>query len=165
MLPDSSVFFRRDTVGRLRFRVRPGANYAHDIHFLSGYLHDARFTPGSVTRRGKKLLIAVDRDCWELGLTRRPESSELHIAKSRLTLSPVSSVRWEADDLACLGRELWIESIYLGAAHWESPVMLSEVVISAPHGGWKLCITIADDFGDIRLNDLETPYLYSAKNP
>jgi len=66
-------------------------------------------------------------------------------------------VRWETDDPSCLERELWIESIYVGAAHWEVPET-SEIVISAPGGGWKLRISIADDFGDIRLNDLQTPH-------
>jgi hypothetical protein len=164
MLPDFSVLFHCPTVKPLRFRVRGGANFVHDIQFLSSYLHDARFTPAAVTRRGKKLLIPVHRDCWEFGLTRRSESSELHTASSRFTISPVSSMRWEANDLSCLGREQWIESIYLGSAHWETPEV-SEIVISAPHAQWKLCVSIADDFGDIRLNDLETPKLHSNQMP
>jgi hypothetical protein len=159
MLPDYSALFRRDTVSPLHFRVRGGANFVHDVQFLSSYLHDGRFSPKAVTRRGKKLLIAVERDCWELGLTDRSNSSELHTARSRLTLGPVSSVRWETNDPSCLERELWIESIYVGATHWETPEV-SEIVISAPHGGWKLCISIADDFGDIRLDDLEAPHLH-----
>jgi hypothetical protein len=159
MLPDYSALFRRDRVSPLHFRVRTGANFVHDVQFLSSYLHDGRFKPNAVTRRGRKLSIPVERDCWELGLTKGPESSELHTAKSRLTLSPVSLVCWETDDPSCFERELWIESIYVGAAHWEAPET-SEIVISAPGGGWKLCISIADEFGDIRLNDLETPHLH-----
>jgi hypothetical protein len=163
VLPDFSDYFRRDTVTPLQFRVRGGANFVHDIHFLSGYLHDARFDTEAVIRRGKKLLITVDRDCWELGFTKRPGSSELHTARSRLMLEPVSSVRWEIEDPACLGRQLSIESIYPGAAHWETPEV-NEIILSAPHDGWKLCISIADDFGDIRLDDLETPRLHSSQD-
>ena len=160
MLPDFSTLFRRDTVSPLHFRARGLANYVHDIQFLSSYLHDARFSAKGIARRGKKLRITVERDCWELGFTKRPEASELHTARSYFTLGPVSSVRWETDDPSSLQSELTIESIYLGAVHWETPEV-SEIVISAPHRGWKLCISIADDFGDIRLDDLETPHLHS----
>jgi hypothetical protein len=70
MLPDFSALFRRDTVSPLHFRVRGGANFVHDIQFLSSYLHDARFTPEAVTRRGKKLLIELDRGLLGTGLYR-----------------------------------------------------------------------------------------------
>ncbi len=159
MLPDYSAHFRRDKISPLHFRVRVGANFVHDVHFLSGYLHDGRFSPEAVTRRGRKLRIAIERDCWELGYVKRPEALELYTARARLTLGPVSSVRWEVNNPSCFGSELWIESIYLGAAHWEA-TDACEVVISAPHAGWKVCISMADDFGDIRLDDLETPHLY-----
>jgi hypothetical protein len=164
MLPDYSALFHRDTVRPLRFRVRGGANHVHDIQFLSSYLHDPRFAPGAVVRRGKKLLMEVDRDCWEFGFTEQPGSLELHTARARLTLGPVSSVRWEADVPLCVERELWIERVYLGVAHWETPEV-SEIVISAPHAGWRLCISLADDFGEIRLNDLEAPRLHSTRKP
>ncbi|MHC5541490.1 hypothetical protein ACYOEI_24990 [Singulisphaera rosea] len=164
MLPDFSAQFQRGGVSRLHFRARGGSNFVHDVHFLSGYLHDGRFSAAAVTRRGKKLSIAVERDCWELGLIHRPESSQLYIAKSRLTVGPVSSVRWDIDDPSCFDDELWIESIYLGAPYWETPEA-GELVISAPHGGWKLSISLAEDFGDIRLDDLEMPYLFSGKAP
>jgi len=157
MQPDFSALFRRDTVSELHFRVGGGPNFVHDIQFLSSYLHDGRFSPEAITRSGKSLRIAVERDCWELPRSEGPDSLELRTASACLTLKPVSSIRWEADDLANLGRELWIESIYVGAAHWETPDV-SEVVISAPHQGWKLRIFLADDFGDIRLDDLEMPY-------
>jgi hypothetical protein len=162
MQPDFSALFRRDTVAPLHFRVRDGASFVHDVQFLSSYLHDARFTPEAVSKRGKKVSLIVERDCWEFGFTEHARSSELHTAKSRLTITPVSTLRWEAGDADSLGQELWIESIYLGTAHWETPDA-SELVLSAPHGGWKLRISIADDYGDIRLDDLETPHLHSTR--
>ncbi len=162
MLPDYSTLLHRDKVRPLHFRVRGGANFVHDVHFLSSYLHDARFTTGAVTKRGKRLSLVVERDCWEFGFTEHARAPELHIAKSRLTVTPVSSLRWESADLARLERELWIESIYLGAAHWETSEA-SELVVSAPHAGWKLVLSIADDCGDIRLDDLETPHLHSTR--
>ncbi|MEX0703352.1 MAG: hypothetical protein WD069_14755 [Planctomycetales bacterium] len=161
-LPDYSALFRRDKVRPLRFRARCDPNFVHDVQFLCSYLHDARFLPEAVTRRGKKVAIVLERDCWELGYTEGGGALDMHVAKSRLTISPVVSVRWEAADLERLQRELWIESIYVGAAHWETPEF-SEIVISAPHDGWKLRISVAADFPDTRLDDLETPYLHSAR--
>jgi hypothetical protein len=163
MQPDFSALFKTDKIARLHFRVRPGACAVHDIQFLSSYLHDARFTAGSVTRRGKKVTIALQRDCWELGYTKGFRSSELHVARCRLTVTPVSALLWDTSHHADPKRELMIESIYLGAAHWESEDA-SQLVLSAPHGGWKLTLAIADDIGDIRLDDLQRPYLYSEKN-
>ena len=162
MQPDFTALFRKDTVAPLHFRVRDGAAAVHDVQFLSSYLHDARFTTGGVTQRGKKIAIALERDCWELGYTEHAHSTELHTARSRLTIAPVSSLRWHTSDVLARDRELWIESIYLGAAHWETPDA-SELVLSAPHGGWKLIISITDHLGDIRLDDLETPYLHSTR--
>lgn len=162
MQPDFSALFRKETIAPLHFRIRNGASAVHDVQFLSSYLHDARFTPDAVSKRGKKLMIALKRDCWEFGYTDHKRSVELHIAKARLTISPVSSFLWEFFGVIPPERELWIESIYLGAAHWETGGA-SEIVLSAPHGGWKLTISIADDFGDIRLDDLETPYLHSTR--
>lgn len=160
--PDFTAYFSRGVVRPLRFHARPSANHVHDIQFLSGYLHDARLTPSTVALRGKKLTISLHRDCWELPLVVREGCSELYTAKSRLTIQPVSSVRWEVDEPATLQGELWIECIYLGPAHWEE-FEASEIVISAPHARWKLTIAIAGDFGDIRLRDLETPKLWAER--
>ena len=83
----------------------------------------------------------------------------MRTAKARLTIRPVSSIRWEAADLSTLQGELRVECLYLGPAHWEA-YEASELVISSPHALWKLTIAIAADFGDIRLRDLETPKLW-----
>ena len=163
-LPDFSALFARDKVSRLHLRIRHDSNYPHDIAFLSGYLHDARLTPHQIVRRGKKLVIPLQRDCWELGITDHPGSCELPTAKARLLISPVSSLQWEIQDIARMQEELWLESIYLGPIHWEAEEV-SELVISGRHQGWKLRVSIADDFGEIRLDDLELPYLWSARNP
>lgn len=160
--PDFTAFFRRGVVLPLRFEVRPLANHVHDIHFLSSYLHDARFDPATVSLRGKKLVFPVHRDCWELYDIERGAGSELRTAKSRLTIRPVTSIRWEADAASTLVDELKIESVYLGPAHWEADEA-SELVVSSPHLRWKLTITIDGDFGDIRLSDLETPKLWAER--
>ena len=109
------------------------------------------------------LSLEFGRDCWELGYTKQVRSSELHVARSRLTITPVSEIRWEVATPHMLSQELWVESIYLGSSFWEVSDA-SELVISAPHSGWKLTISIASHFGKVRLVDLETPYLFSMKN-
>ncbi len=163
MQTDFSKLFRRSVVSPLHFRVRSGAFLVHDVQFLSSYLHDARFSPSAVTKRGKNLSLIFDRDCWEFGYTKQARSLELHIAKSKLSITPVSAIRWQVSDPKVFEREIWVGSIYVGTPHWEVSG-ISELVISAPNAGWKLSIAIADDFGNIRLDDLETPYLYSARN-
>ena len=154
MQPDFSALFPRDTVAPLHFRVRDGASAVHDVEFLSSYLHDARFTPAALKRRGTRLALSLERDCWELGYTRHARSSELHIARCRLTVSPVSALRWESVEVVPADHELWIESIYLGPTHWET-ADASELVLTAPHAGWKLVISIADHVGEIRLDAID----------
>src|SRR5271163_3614106 len=96
MLPDFSSFFRSETVEPLRFEVRGGSNFVHDIQFLSSYLHDARFTTEDVrVDENGKLTIAFNRDCWELGFTKHEGYTELHTANSELTVEPVSDLQWE----------------------------------------------------------------------
>ena len=162
MQPDFSKLFGKKKIAPLYYQARSGSCFAHDIHFLSGYLHDARFFPNTVMKSGKKISIEFERDCWEFGYTQRDGSLELHIAKSRLTIKPVSRIHWDVSDPKIFSKEVWIENIYLGSSHWEVS-NASELVISAPHTGCKLSISIADDFGDIRLDDLEVPYLYSVR--
>jgi hypothetical protein len=162
MQPDFSALFRREKVAPLHFRVRDGASAVHDVQFLSSYLHDARLTPAALKQRGKRVALSLERDCWELGFTQHARSSELHIARCRLTVSPVSAIRWESAAVVPADRELWIESIYLGPTRWETPDAC-DLVLSAPHARWKLVISIADHAGDIRLDDLETPYLHFAR--
>ena len=82
--------------------------------------------------------------------------------RSRLTIAPVSALLWETSFPADPKRELSLESIYLGAAYWEAQET-SQLVLAAPHGGWTLTLAIADETGDIHLDDLETPYLYSKR--
>src|ERR1700677_774592 len=94
MQPDFSALFRVSTIRPLRFEVRNGPNYVHDVQFLSSHLHDARFTIEDVTLEDGKLSIVFDRDCWELGYTKHPDSLELHTASSRLTIEPVSGIDW-----------------------------------------------------------------------
>jgi hypothetical protein len=163
MQPDFSKLFHTDKVAPLHFRVRSGACYVHDVQFLSSYLHDARFSLDDVMKHAKKLSIALNRDCWEFGYTKHVGSMELHIAKSRLTITPISQVRWEAADTKVFEQELWIEKIYLGVSYWEAPDT-SELIISASNAGCKLRVLIANQFGNIRLDDLEMPYLYSARH-
>jgi hypothetical protein len=162
MQPDFSALFGKAKVTPLHFRIRPGACAVHDVEFLSSYLHDACFKASSVTRRGKKVTITLERDCWELGFTQDSASSELHTAKCRLTVAPVSALLWETSFVSDPKREFSIESIYLGAAYWETPDA-SQLILSAPHAGWKLTFALPDKYFEIRLNDLERPYLDSER--
>ena len=157
-LPDYSTLFAVTRVVPLRFLVRDGSNFVHDIQFLSGYLHDGRTTKGDVQLRRGRLDIKVMRDCWELGYKEHADSLELYTTISKLTISPVSSIRWEAADLQLFDRNLSIEAIYVGPDHWERRDR-SELVISAPSGGWRLCIRLADHFAKIQLVDLRKPSL------
>ncbi|WP_337174908.1 hypothetical protein [Paludisphaera sp.] len=117
-----------------------------------------------LVQRGDKLIVRLDRDCWELGVDRSDGRKELYASRSRLTVRPVSSLRWEAFDAASLAGELEIGCVYIGSRHWEE-IDASELIISSPHYGWRLILEIDDEFPEIRLDDLETPHGFDRAKP
>lgn len=155
--PDFSDIFAAYFGGvprKVRYGVRYYPNRLHDIVFLSSLIHDARFKVLQVHLRGKRLVIDIERDCWELA---RRDSNELYIPKSRLIFSPVDSVEWcfkNGFDLA--GTELWINTIFLDPLERKD---FSNFIIKGDH--WSCIVKLSDKFFRILLQDQEIPYLYS----
>lgn len=160
-LPDYSAAFHTGDIRPLRFRTRSDSNFVHDVQFLSGYLHDARVAPKEVKLRGNRLTLTVHRDCWEIGYKKHRDSIELYTARAQLVIKPVHSIRWEMAGLLHLEKPFWVNSIYLGANHWELTGMSELIITSASAAGVRLRVGIAGDFGDIQLDDLEVPRLHN----
>jgi hypothetical protein len=79
---------------KVNYVVRSDSNRYHDLIFLNSLIHDSRFKRNNTKVYGKKLIIQLNRDCWELGFVKQNNNSELHIANSQLTISPFIELEW-----------------------------------------------------------------------
>lgn len=144
---------------KVNYFIRQDSNRYHDLIFLKSLIHDARFKRIDFRLRGKKIAIQLNRDCWELGFVERNESSELYIANSRLSISPVFDIEWHS----CHGyginpeSELWIHDVVIQR---ESSEML-KIILDGDK--WSLHMKALDDDFRMKVQDLEVPYLYSMK--
>lgn len=144
---------------KVNYIVRHDSNRYHDLIFLNSLIHDSRFKRKDTKVYGKKLIIKLNRDCWELGFVEQENNSELHIANSQLTISPIIEFEWrfQNDSAAEKNTDLWIDDILIER---ESYAIL-KVVLEGD--GWSLHVKVIYDDFKMRIQDLEVPYLYSQK--
>ena len=60
---------------KVTYSIRTDSNRYHDLIFLKSLVHDARFKRNEIKLRGKRLIIPINRDCWELGFVKHEKSS------------------------------------------------------------------------------------------
>ena len=167
---------------RITYEVRQDANSHHDMAFLSGLIHDARFKLPDVNLRGTRLTIDLNRDCWELGYRSKNGVSELHIANSRLTITSVADLEWRFQYSPDMdgSSELWIMNICYSSdelpsvartvaesVRLQNPKIKDDFVFSFPDrvtlNGWFWSLQIALIDAKIKLSDKEMPYLFSER--
>ncbi len=145
--------FKTDDPTPIDYLSRPMPNLYHDIFYLSSYIHDARFKMRNVTLLGKKLVIPLQRDRWELFEKRK----NLQTIASRLIICPVLSLCWEfCGSLATFrrdirSRDVWIRHFYLGESFWDDSDRW-ELVLSSPDF-FKLRISVPEFDFSVRLTD------------
>ena len=144
---------------KVTYSIRSDSNRYHDLIFLKSLIHDARFKHSDFKLRGKKLTINLNRDCWELGIVELQKQSELYIANSRLSISPVYDLEWRFQNNYEINPEdeLWIHSILIERESYD----ILKVVLDGD--SWSLHMKASDDDFKMRVQDLEVPYLYSQK--
>jgi hypothetical protein len=142
---------------KVTYSIRNDSNRYHDLIFLKSLIHDARFKHKDFSMRGKRCTIKLNRDCWELGLIEHKESSELHIADSQLSLSPVYNLEWRFQDKSLINQndELWIHDVLIER---ESHEILTIVLVG---DDWSLHMKASDNDFNMKIRDIEVPYLYS----
>jgi len=144
---------------KVAYSVRQDSNRRHDMVFLSSLIHDARFRESDVALHGKRLTIPINRDCWELGFVKNTTGSELYVADSRLTISPVRSLEWRVSQGFKMDKtEFWIGSVWLA----EDTIGDERDLVIDGHN-WRCVVTLETEDITIRLSDLETPFLYSTR--
>ncbi|MHB9138940.1 MAG: hypothetical protein ACYC4Q_06015 [Victivallaceae bacterium] len=141
---------------KVAYSIRPDSNRYHDLTFIRSLIHDGKFKKNEIKILGKRLVIPINRDCWELGL----KDNELYIADSRLSISPVFDLEWNFTNEMEFNpdAELWIRDLSIQR---ESDDMLKIVLDGYV---WSLQMKAFDDDFKMKLQDLEVPYLYSQKN-
>ena len=148
---------------KVQYEVRSGPCCYHDLIFLRSLIHDARFKREKIQRRGNRVLIPINRDCWELGITPGESDgekySELHIADAVLTISQVKNIEWSFNhNIDCSpDTELWIHAIRLESNDWRYDI--ESVVVDGKD--WSCTLTLGEGDLQLKVKDIEIPYLYS----
>lgn len=142
---------------KVAYTVRQDSNRYHDLVFLSSLTHDARFKMAHVILSGQRLALAINRDCWELGIE-HDGITGLYVADSALVISPVISLEWRTPHGCKMEeQEFWITSIWLSQSDDEE---LRDLVIEGLE--WSCVVKLRDENIKIRLMDKVTPVLHSA---
>ena len=92
--PDFTRLFRETFGSRpkpLTYALREAPDLLHDLAFLTSLIHDARVLSQAIAAEDDRLVIPIERDCWELGLS---SDNALHTVESKLTFSGVASGEW-----------------------------------------------------------------------
>lgn len=156
--PDFGNSFHLDAPRKIKYMVRFDANLLHDMTYLASYIHDSRFKIESVKHIRKRLIIPLERDCWELY-----DEKEVKITNSKLTFFPV-----ERFSLIVLDTNLengiingnddegniWISRIYLSDDYYDNNEDFNIVINSR---GFKLRINMKGPSPLVKLEDLTTP--------
>jgi hypothetical protein len=116
--PDfQALFFDHfgQTPARQRYELRFGTHHLHhDVVFLSSLLQDARLSRAAVRGRRGMVVIAAERDTWELGSLVLPGAPPLHHCPCRITVGGVAGVEWDFDrEVPDIDAELWLSRVRL----------------------------------------------------
>ncbi len=165
--PDFAELFQKhfgQTPAKVTYQVRQDSNRFHDLIFLNGLIHDARFKREEVILRDARLSIPIERDCWELPHVQHSDTrGEMYIAQARLTVSPVRAIEWRFEHKTEFSSdtELWIHDMWLNRQDTQADDIMPVVVNGFT---WECVLTVYEPDLKIRLQDLETPYLRSEKD-
>ena len=156
---DFGMFFHSDTPKKIKYQVRFGANLLHDMTYLASYIHDSRFKIESINHIKKRLVIPLERDCWELD-----SEDEIKTAKSKLTFFPVEKFSFVISDIRIekgliKGHDdednIWISNMYLSDDYYTNEENFNVVLID--RSGFKLQVNITRANPLIKLEDLTIP--------
>jgi hypothetical protein len=140
----------------VRYPLRSGPCLLHDVAFLSSLLHDARVTNPRVDPVDGVLVVRLNRDCWELGLVKKDNSSELHVAASTLTCRGVRSVTWLLPEGG--EPEPWLDYVWMDDDYRTK----KQCGFFLKGHDWHCRIVLVEREWSVVLEDQETPYLWSA---
>ncbi len=163
-----SAFFAQEKFKNgVQYALRHGPCFRHDLHFLSGLIHDARFTLDDLSLRKSEVRISMERDRWEIweGLP-----NELLIIPSVLVFRPVISVVYRfARRLPVQSRmgsrkfcghdaSLLITSVSVNSDYWaQSDTFTFSLLGSAIEpDDWEIALEMPKFEADILLKDQRT---------
>ena len=134
--------------------------FLHDIAFLTALTHDARLLNPNAEPENGGLTLRLNRDCWEYGFTRIQQSQELHIADTLIQLGGVVSCAWEIGELKT--DEPWIDYTWICREFRDHDSKTFKFLTVGEN--WRLDVVMDREEWSIKLDDQETPHLWSAKN-
>lgn len=145
---------------KINYEIREDSNRYHDLVFLNSFIHDARFKRNKILLHGKKILIPIERDCWELpSVEHSKTSAEMYLTLSNLIISPALSLKWKFNHRIefTANTELWIQEIKIERLSYD------DLTIQIIGFDWECDIETNDNNLKIKLIDLKIPYILMKK--
>ncbi len=159
--PDFGQFFHLAAWRPLDYETRPGPNLLHELAYLSSYSHDARFRPDRMRYERKRLVIELERDCWEI----LQATGKLPSVRSELSVRGVSSLtvtlteRWVTGGLGTHCQALAsIDDVRVSIGRQFGDPQGGEVVIDCGSAGLVLTARAEEQLPLVRIRDLSKPY-------
>ena len=159
--PDFSKIFADYFGGkpkRVVYRLRLDSNLLHDLQFISSLVSHATVFPRRSTTRGRKFLLRMYRECWEVPAQVIDEVCHPYVADCELSVSPVHEVRWEIphDIYLMAVEELCLHGVEIGSDYWDP----ARDTFSLTFRGdtWKCLVTVGKG-PKVVLHDKSTPVL------
>jgi hypothetical protein len=167
--PDfSKIFFEYfgPTPRKVEYEVRSGVLGLHDLIFLSSLIHDARLKRSTVVYKNRRLIIPLERDCWEIPAVQQEGCKELYITNSRLIINAVEKIEWSFSHgfNFAIDNELWLNNIRCDFHRTYTDSNDKNISMCIDGIDWKCCLRVNEDKFKIKLQDIEIPFLYSKKH-
>lgn len=141
---------------RISYSARFDSCLRHDLQFLASLVHDARLQRPNVVQRGQRISIAIERDCWELGVER---DGDLYVAPAVFRASPVRAVEWRLVEPVGRepGAELSLVDLYLAEDFYDRELANFTLVLGGQ--GWSCRLLLDRERASIELSDRQEPVL------
>lgn len=156
--PDFGSFFHRTTPVKIKYQLRFNENLFHDMVYLTSYIHDSCFKTSSIKHTRKRIIIPIERDCWELGFD-TPRG--LVTTASKLTFFPVEDFSLTMQgfpDQQMTGNDaedkFWISEIFICDDYYENNEDFHIVIKTI---NLRLKIHLKSDSPLVKLEDLTIP--------
>jgi len=142
------------------YSIRRDSNLPHDIAFVSSLVQDARILQRQTAIDDGRIVVPLNRDCWEIPYTHHDQAVELHIANSQLAFTGVESIEWrfkrEPDS------DPWLSFLWVAKGYRDSHRKRFGFFLVGED--WKCKLALTQDEWSVTLQDQEVPYLWSSRN-
>ena len=151
--PDFGLWFCEIKKRKIKYQVRFDENLAHDLVYLSDYLHDAEIVIKNISFSRKRLIVPMIRDNWELLST----TGNMDYTSSRLTIFPVEKFYflfpYSYIENGVIKEEISFDKIVVDNNYYDNDQESFDIILLNRATGFKLIVNSANKEPKIRMED------------